>query len=263
MSKVKKDLQNFKDLKVRNTSLALNRDIYEATKKMISDESRFIAHTMKKSSCSIVSNIAEGCANFYYERELYHWKISLSKAGELLGLINIAFQLRYIEVVQYENLRLICNNIINELNSLIRKNSAITSNIKPSKPIKVFRFGVAVRLFPLHLDTALFLPSETEKLLNILPKSEEFIIKDQLLRASRSVTDNIQTKWSSCEGREFQALNTALGSNAECISLVEMAIGAKYVTEKECERILEVTGNINLILTALLAYLHADWRCKE
>ena len=100
-------------------------------------------------------------------------------------------------------------------------------------------------------NDAVFFANAVYKITRLFPKGEVFGITNQLRRASLSVSCNI-AEGSSRGKKEFRRfLNIALGSNYECIPLLEVSKRQKYVDESSFDDLLEQFHKIAAKLNAL------------
>jgi len=83
-------VNNHKDLEVWKKSVALAKDVYEATKDFPKDEVFGLTSQMKRASVSIASNIAEGAARKGQQEFVQFLYIAIGSASELDTQIEIA-----------------------------------------------------------------------------------------------------------------------------------------------------------------------------
>ncbi|NGP88490.1 four helix bundle protein [Fodinibius halophilus] len=97
---------------------------------------------------------------------------------------------------------------------------------------------------------------ETSILANKLPDEEKYRLKDQLLRASRSVTANIAEGYGRFHYQEnIQFCRQARGSLYELLDHISCSIDEKYLSPNETEKIsTQITTCIKL-LNGYIAYL--------
>lgn len=115
--------------------------------------------------------------------------------------------------------------------------------IQSFKDLKVWQKGRRIR-------------KEVSCLTNILPEEEKYRLKDQMLRASRSVTANISEGYGRFHYQEnIQFCRQARGSLYELLDHLSCAVDEEYFTQKEVENInKEITGCIKL-LNGYISYL--------
>lgn len=93
-----KKIRNFRDLEIWKLGKKIALDIYKVTAKFPQNETFGLVIQMRRSAVSIVSNIAEGFNRFHNPEYCQFLYISLSSAAELETQIEIANELRYIDV---------------------------------------------------------------------------------------------------------------------------------------------------------------------
>lgn len=102
------------------------------------------------------------------------------------------------------------------------------------------------------------LAMEVFELSKSFPKEEQYSLTSQLIRSSRSVSANISEGWAKRNYENYfkQQLIHAIGSTAETENWICFARDCNYVTETECEALLEKLDHIGRILTKL----HKNWK---
>jgi four helix bundle protein len=89
-----------------------------------------------------------------------------------------------------------------------------------------------------------------------LPKEEEYRLKDQLLRASRSVTANIAEGFGRHHHQEnLQFCRQARGSLTECLDHLNVAIDEGFLTQALYERLRALRETGAKLLNGYIAYL--------
>jgi four helix bundle protein len=89
-----------------------------------------------------------------------------------------------------------------------------------------------------------------------LPKEEEYRLKDQLLRASRSVTANIAEGFGRHHHQEnLQFCRQARGSLTECLDHLNVAIDEGFLTQAPYERLRALQETSAKLLNGYIAYL--------
>jgi four helix bundle protein len=96
------------------------------------------------------------------------------------------------------------------------------------------------------------LATECYRLAKVLPKSEEFRLTSQLLRASASVPANLAEGWSRATHKEFaRYVGIARGSLAEVETFLLLSIRTGLVPERETDRAMKLTDKLGRQLNAL------------
>ncbi|MFA5778635.1 MAG: four helix bundle protein [Elusimicrobiota bacterium] len=85
------------------------------------------------------------------------------------------------------------------------------------------------------------------------PKKECFGLTDQLRRASVSIAANIAEGNGRYSRKEYiQFLRIAKGSAYECVPLLEVALGQKYLEHQEFRKLYEELEEISKMLNGLI-----------
>ncbi|MDO8570614.1 MAG: four helix bundle protein [Candidatus Daviesbacteria bacterium] len=104
----------------------------------------------------------------------------------------------------------------------------------------MFRF----QSFPIYLEVKIFI-KECYTLATKFPKQEQFELASQLRRATTSILLNIaegSTKRSAPEFNRF--LMMSVGSTAEIIAILDIALDQGYITEVNYQRFFEKAESI-------------------
>lgn len=88
---------NHKDLDAWKLSIEFVTEIYKITQKFPKEEFYGLTNQIRRSSVSIPSNIAEGCAKQYDKETIHFLYISVGSIAELETQLIIAEKLHYIE----------------------------------------------------------------------------------------------------------------------------------------------------------------------
>ena len=125
-------IRSFEELHVFQRSKELSVQIYTLTRQGLFLHDRDLTYQMRRASVSIFCNIAEGFergTNAEFIRYLY---ISKGSCGELRAQILLAFDLRYIDILTYQNLLDASRRISGMLANLIQH--IRTSPFRGNKP---------------------------------------------------------------------------------------------------------------------------------
>lgn len=100
------------------------------------------------------------------------------------------------------------------------------------------------------------LAKEVYRTVEKLPNKENYVIKDQLLRAVNSVGANIAEGFGRYSGKEFvKFLYIARGSLMEVLHFLNVSLELNYITDKEFEsfdkKIRNLGVKINNLITAI------------
>ena len=111
----------FEKLEVWQDSRLLIKKIYELTKRFPGDEKYGLTSQTRRAAISISSNIAEGSSRFSDKDKARFMEIAFGSSLEVLNLIILAFDLKYIESEEADSLRTQVQKICNRLNAFRKK----------------------------------------------------------------------------------------------------------------------------------------------
>lgn len=97
-------MQNFKDLIVWKKAHENALLIYNLTKLFPKEELYGITSQLRRAAVSVPTNIAEGCGKFTQKDFANFLQISLGSSHEIEYLILLAFELKFINEIDYNNL---------------------------------------------------------------------------------------------------------------------------------------------------------------
>ena len=88
--------------------------------------------------------------------------------------------------------------------------------------------------------------------------SKDFGLKDQIRRASVSITSNIAEGFERQTPKEFiRFLYIAKGSTGEVRSQLYVALDINYITKSEFEELKMKANEVSKLISGLLKYLHS------
>jgi len=94
------------------------------------------------------------------------------------------------------------------------------------------------------------------KFCKTLPREEEYRLKDQIIRSSRSVTANISEGYGRHHHQEnSQFCRTARGSLTETLDHLNTALDEEYLTEDEYAELRKMLEEAWKVLNGYIAYL--------
>ncbi|RKX37305.1 MAG: four helix bundle protein, partial [Verrucomicrobia bacterium] len=97
---------------------------------------------------------------------------------------------------------------------------------------------------------------EVSRFCKTLPRKEEYRLKDQIIRSSRSVTANIAEGYGRHHHKEnIQFCRTARGSLTETLDHLIVALDDEYLTKEEHTIMRGLLENTHKVLNGYIAYL--------
>ncbi len=94
-----------------------------------------------------------------------------------------------------------------------------------------------------------------------LPREEEYRLKDQIIRSSRSVTANISEGYGRHHHKEnAQFCRTARGSLTETLEHLNTALDEEYLTDNEYAEMRKLLEETRKVLNGYISYLQ---RCAK
>jgi four helix bundle protein len=109
-----------KNLDVWKLAMQLAKDLYVLTKLFPADEKFGLISQMKRAVSSVPLNISEGAARQYNKEYIQFLYIALESLSEVDTLLELAFNLDYIKIAQYEQGEQKVTEIRNKLLDLIK-----------------------------------------------------------------------------------------------------------------------------------------------
>lgn len=132
--------RDHRKLRVFHESHQLTIAIYKETRYFPRDEWFGLRAQMRRAAVSIPSNLVEGSARRSDGEYLNFCNIARASGSEVGYLVDLAFELRLLSEGQHRELRTRCENLIPQLESLVRRLDALVRarakrNVSP-KPLK-------------------------------------------------------------------------------------------------------------------------------
>jgi len=128
---LKRTIQNFEDLNVWQRSRELVKLIYELTKNKIFKRDYSLVDQIRRSSISVLSNVAEGFERGSNREFMQFLYIAKGSCGEVRSQLYVALDQHYISEEDFLKCKEICMKISGMISNLI--NYLKTSNIKGAK----------------------------------------------------------------------------------------------------------------------------------
>lgn len=108
-------MQNYKDLKVWEKAYLFTLKVYQCTKMFPKEETYSLTNQIRRSSSSVLANIAEGCGKNSNSELTHFLNIALGSANESEYFLILSKDLLYLKE---ENYRMLFN-LINEIKSML------------------------------------------------------------------------------------------------------------------------------------------------
>ena len=112
--------EDFTQMHVYQVALDLLVNVYQVTKQFPAEEKYGMISDMRRAANSITHNIAEGFGRYEPKDKTRFYKISRGSSFELMSQNLASVKLKYLDSEIARELNLICKNIIEELNALIK-----------------------------------------------------------------------------------------------------------------------------------------------
>lgn len=114
-------IKSFRDLLVLQKSMNLVTDIYQLTRNFPQAEMFGLTSQLRRASISIPSNIAEGYGRNTSKDYLRYLQIALGSLYEIQTQLEIASNLHFLEIFDFNKMISLCLEIERMLTSLIAK----------------------------------------------------------------------------------------------------------------------------------------------
>ena len=133
--------RDHRKLRVFHESHQLTIAIYKETRDFPKDEWFGLRAQMRRAAVSIPSNLVEGSARRSTKEYLNFCNIARGSGSEIGYLVDLAFELRLLSEGQHRELRIRYENLIPQLESLVRRLDALARarakrNVSPETPLK-------------------------------------------------------------------------------------------------------------------------------
>jgi len=124
----------FEKLDVYKLALTFSVEIRKQVKLFPKEEQFDLIRQLKRASDSIGANLAEGSGRSSNLDQAHFTNMAYASGLEVINHLNLSLELKYIEGLVYDNLRLAIDEILNKLNSLykyqINRNDNLKNKIK-------------------------------------------------------------------------------------------------------------------------------------
>ncbi|MEC1759889.1 four helix bundle protein [Schinkia azotoformans] len=222
---------NFRDLIAYQKALLFRKEIYEIVKTIPCSE-RFIMNELRKASCSICANLAEGNGNYYYGREFEHFDIALCKLVKCQSILDLVFSMGYVEEEKYNRLQDSAKEIARIIHALMNRiEGYCTSEVDLRKDCSNKITNVTNTETP--IEEAKKFQKEIINMVRTLPEEESCNLVDQMNRAVSSIYENLIKSIGVISDRRFQELNYSIGSVSEVRSFLDICVTENFITIEE------------------------------
>ena len=223
---------NVRDLTVYQKALLFCKVMYGIAKRLPQQES-YIADLMKRSSCSVVANLAEGNTNFYYRKELNHLNSSISKIAESRSALDLLRMQGYINESVYKSADLRGEEILKMIIKLMQR---IERKLDQDDLDETEVGNKAVKL---EIDLSQLFEKATtfnNLILGVVqqyPSTEKNNQIDQITRASQSILQNLENVENVSYPQQLLSLNTSLGSISECKAFLDISVMQNFISNEQ------------------------------
>ncbi|MDF1510663.1 four helix bundle protein [Robertmurraya sp. DFI.2.37] len=244
MKTIKKYVGNVRDLKVYRKALLFRKVVYAIVKVFPEFEQENLSDMLRKSSCSIVSNLAEGNTNFYYKKEYSHLNMALSKLAECRSTLDIARMEGYISESLYTDVDLKAEEILKMIIGMMNRIEHYLQYDDHNMKEIVEKFDKPLITISELIEKTTTFNDFILTIIEQYPPSEKNNQVDQITRASKSILQNLGNLENTSYSQQLLSLNTSLGSISECKAFIDMAIMENFITEEQYHRLDEIGGEI-------------------
>ena len=113
-------MKTHKDLEVWKTSIEMVTKVYQLTQIFPKEELYGLTNQMRRAAVSVPSNIAEGAGRNSSKEFLQFLYIATGSLSELETQLIIAYNLKYINNEQKQNMEILINTIFKMLSGLVQ-----------------------------------------------------------------------------------------------------------------------------------------------
>ncbi len=119
-------VQSYRDLEVWQRAMDLVTSVYEVTEQFPKEEVYGLTSQMRRAAISIPSNIAEGKYRTTTQDYIRFLNMAYSSGAELETQVEIAKRLSKTELVNYQEVDALLNEVMRMLNAMLRKLRTLT-----------------------------------------------------------------------------------------------------------------------------------------
>lgn len=181
----KEYVENFRDLIAYKKALIFRKEMYTRINSTPSSE-EFLIDSMRKASCAIIANLAEGNVNYYYEREYQHYDIAQCKLAKCRSLLDLVYLKGYVKEEKYSKLQESSHEITRIIHALMKRSERFLTDAVESNN----DYTIKNKNYP-NLEATIERVKEYQKVINnmvrTLPDEEKNCVCDQLHRAVKFI----------------------------------------------------------------------------
>lgn len=235
----KRYVGNVRELLVYSKSLEYIKIIYEIAESLPEYEQYNLGAVFRRSSTSILANLSEGNTNYYYKKELNHLNMVLGKIGILRSCLDICRTVGYISDSVFLNADYKSEEILKMIIGMMRRIESYLESIQDTqnKTETINKSYIDPDTLAIVFEKATLFNNLISKVVLQFPRYEEEIMKDQMIRAAKSVLQNLTNSNSTSSSQLYLAINTSLGSVSESIAFCDMAFMQDYISIEQYDRL--------------------------
>jgi four helix bundle protein len=264
MTVKKKYLKDIQDLIVYRKSLIYRKRIYSILES-IPSSNEFMKADIRKASCALCSNLAEGNGNYYYEREYQHYDIALCMLAKSQSLLDLLFGLGYVSEQLYENLQDCGSEIRRIIIRLMEEIEELSISVNDSNVTNPFRQSQTI----IKEDTTILqeVRQFQRRIGNMVKKLpyeiEQDNVIDQIVRSSNSIYENLlRTEDLSSQGKILYYLSVTIASAVETKSWLDISRMENYITKMEYQSLNNEVRKIQMKLTQMINQINKQFPNK-
>ncbi|RFB12730.1 four helix bundle protein [Bacillus sp. HNG] len=235
MSLKKEYLKDVRDLTAYRKALLFRKGMYSILDRLPSSN-EFMKADIRKASCALCSNLAEGNGNYYYEREFHHYDIGLCKLAKCQSYLHLLFGLETITEQVYKKLQELALEIKRMVIRLMEEVEELPIN--EVEPNKIYPFEQSLNVInsdsAIYQEVRLFQGNIRNMVKKVPFEIEHDNLIDQIIRSSNSIYENLlRTKNISSPGEIYYYLNIGIASTVETNSWLDISVMENYISKEE------------------------------
>jgi four helix bundle protein len=112
-------MDHFMDLKAAQIAMDLVEEVYQLCRKLPKEEMYGLSSQLKRSSSSIIANIAEGFGRYTYLDKAHHFTIARGECSEVVAYLLVAVRVRLLATQDIQRALVIADQAGKLLSGLI------------------------------------------------------------------------------------------------------------------------------------------------